>query len=37
MADNIKIVGEILNTQQVSRYDDADLNLFLPQILKRIK
>jgi hypothetical protein len=35
MADNIKIVGEILNTQQLSRYDDADLNLFLPQILKK--
>jgi hypothetical protein len=34
MADNIKIVGEILNTQQVSRYDEADLNLFSPQILK---
>jgi hypothetical protein len=34
MADNIKIIGEILNTQQVSRYDEADLNLFLPQILK---
>ena len=34
MADNIKIVGEILNTQQVSRYDEADLNLFLPQTLK---
>jgi hypothetical protein len=34
MADNIKIVGEILNTQQVSRYDEADLNLFLSQILK---
>jgi len=35
MVDNIKIVGEILNTQQLSRYDDADLNLFLPQILKK--
>ena len=34
MADNIKIVGEILNTQQVSRYDEADLNLFSSQILK---
>ena len=34
MADNIKIVGEILNTQQISRYDEADLNLFSPQILK---
>jgi hypothetical protein len=35
MADNIKIVGEILNTQQVSRYDEADLNLFSSQILKK--
>jgi hypothetical protein len=34
MADNIKIVGEILNTQQISRYDEADLNLFSSQILK---
>jgi hypothetical protein len=34
MADNIKIVGEILNIQQVSRYDDADLNLLSPQTLK---
>jgi len=34
MADNIKIVGEILNTQQVSRYDDADINLLSPQLLK---
>ena len=34
MADNIRIVGEILNTQQVSRYDEADLNLFSSQILK---
>ena len=34
MADNIKIVGEILNTQQVSRYDEADLNLFSSQVLK---
>ena len=35
MADNIKIVGEILNTQQVSRYDEADLNLLSPQTLKK--
>jgi len=34
MVDNIKIVGEILNTQQISRYDEADLNLFSSQILK---
>jgi len=30
MADNIKIVGEIITTEQVSRYDDADLNLLNP-------
>jgi len=34
MADNIKIVGEIVNTQQVSRYDENDLNLLSPQILQ---
>jgi len=34
MADNIKIVGEILNTQQLSRYDSADLNLLTPRTLK---
>ena len=28
MADNIKIVGQILETQQVVRYDPTDLNLF---------
>ena len=27
MADNIKIVGEILNIQEVSRYDDTDVRL----------
>jgi hypothetical protein len=27
MADNIKIVGEIITTEQLSRYDEADLNL----------
>jgi len=27
MADNIKIVGEILNTQEVSRYNDEDIRL----------
>jgi hypothetical protein len=34
MADNIKIVGEILDTQQVSRYTEADLNLLPSQLLK---
>jgi hypothetical protein len=34
MADNIKIVGEILNQQQVSRYDANDVNLLSPQTLK---
>ena len=34
MADNIKIVGEILNTQQVSRYDADDTNLLSPTLLK---
>jgi hypothetical protein len=34
MADNIKIVGEILSTQQVPRYDEADLRLLSPQLLK---
>ena len=34
MADNIKIVGEILNTQQVSRYDTDDTNLLSPILLK---
>jgi hypothetical protein len=34
MADNIKIVGEILNEQQVSRYDDADINLLESQTLQ---
>ncbi len=34
MADNIKIVGEILNTQQVSRYDSDDTNLLSPILLK---
>jgi len=34
MADNIKIIGEILNTQQISRYDNADLNLLSPQLLR---
>jgi hypothetical protein len=34
MADNIKIVGEIFNTQQVSRYTEEDLNLLSPYTLK---
>jgi hypothetical protein len=33
MADNIKIVGEIITTEQLSRYDTADLNLLNPFIL----
>ena len=31
MADNIKIVGEILNTQEVSRYNDEDIRLLTSQ------
>lgn len=34
MADNIKIVGNILNEQQVSRYDAADVNLLASQTLQ---
>jgi hypothetical protein len=34
MADNIKIVGEILNTQQVSRYTEEDLNILPSQLIK---
>jgi hypothetical protein len=34
MADNIKIVGNILNEQQVSRYDAADINLLESQTLQ---
>jgi hypothetical protein len=33
MADNIKIVGEIITTEQLSRYNEADLNLLSPFIL----
>jgi hypothetical protein len=33
MADNIKIVGEIITTEQLSRYDEADLNLLSPFVL----
>ena len=31
MTDNIKIVGSILNTQEVSRYDDTDVRLLTSQ------
>jgi hypothetical protein len=31
MADNIKIVGEILNTQEVSRYNSEDIQLLTSQ------
>ena len=34
MADNIKIVGEILNTQEVSRYNDEDIQLLVSQQVK---
>jgi hypothetical protein len=34
MADNIKIIGNILNTQQVSRYDVTDINLLASQIIQ---
>jgi len=34
MADNIKIVGNIVDTQQVSRYDEQDTNLLVPQTIK---
>ena len=34
MADNIKIVGNILNTQQVTRYEAADVNLLASQTLQ---
>jgi hypothetical protein len=34
MADNIKIVGEILDTQRVNRYDADDLNLLSPFLIK---
>jgi hypothetical protein len=34
MADNIKIVGNILNEQQVSRYEIADINLLESQTLQ---
>ena len=34
MADNIKIVGEILNTQEIPRYNVDDLNLLSPFLIK---
>ena len=34
MADNIKIVGNIVNEQQVSRYETADVNLLDPQTIQ---
>jgi hypothetical protein len=34
MADNIKIVGNILNIQQVPRYDDADISLLAAQTIQ---
>jgi hypothetical protein len=34
MADNIKIVGNILDTQRVARYDADDLNLLSPFLIK---
>jgi hypothetical protein len=34
MADNIKIVGSILNTQEVSRYEDTDVRLLTSQTIK---
>jgi hypothetical protein len=35
MADNIRIVGSILNTTQVSRYDISDLRLITSQKIKK--
>jgi len=34
MADNIKIIGEIVNIQEVSRYNEDDTRLFSAQLLK---
>jgi len=34
MADNIKIIGEIVTTEQLSRYNEDDLNLLNPITLK---
>ena len=34
MANNIKIVGSILNTEQVSRYDSGDTNLLSSNIIQ---
>ena len=35
MADNIKIIGNILNEQQVPRYDTADTNLLTTQTIQK--
>lgn len=35
MADNIKIVGSILNTTEVSRYDNADLRLITSRKIQK--
>jgi hypothetical protein len=35
MADNIKIVGSILNTTEVSRYDNADLRLITSKKIQK--
>jgi hypothetical protein len=34
MANNIQIVGSILNTEQVSRYTEADINLLTSQLIQ---
>jgi hypothetical protein len=34
MADNIKIIGEIVNIQEVSRYSEDDIKLLPSQLLK---
>ena len=34
MADNIKIVGDILEVQQISRYSEEDLRLLATQVIK---
>ena len=35
MADNIKIVGEILSTQEISRYDSTDVRLLTSQKVQK--
>jgi len=34
MANNIKIVGDILEIQQISRYSEEDLRLLATQVIK---